>query len=285
MLQKYDALKSSLLLALAAAGGAALSGTATASEVACSLDNGYSIDLASYVAEAATCVEQASNFDAAMADALLTEINVERAAAGLAPLNRRASLDMAAQSHALDMSTRIYADHVDLEGRDHLHRIRAFDRTMLVGASGSNVTVGRAADGAAAIHQKIKMDEFSAANIVRDSFTDVGIGVVEEAGQFYVVQVFAAAEGEFETAIPVSAKGSQPLRANLSDRDRQVVAWGLIDAQSGEMLARSTMPRVRFSSAQGTDSAALDVLVAVRIFSFVLIGPLGCGRYLIFPRV
>ena len=278
MLQKYDKLKTSLLLALAAAGGAALSGTATASEATCNLDNGYSMELASYVAEAATCVEQAGNFDAAMADALLVEINAERVSAGLAPLNRRASLDMAAKSHALDMATRIYADHADLEGRDHLHRIRAFDRTMLVGASGSNVTVGRAADGAATIHQKIKMDEFSAMNIVRDSFTHVGIGVVEEAGQFYVVQVFAAAEGEFENAIPVSAKGSQPLLANLSDRDRQVVAWGLVDAQSGEMLAKSTMPRVRFSSAQGTDSAALDVLVAVRNNTFVLKGPLVSGR-------
>ena len=278
MLQKYDKLKTSLLLALAAAGGAALAGTATASETACSLDNGYSMELASYVAEASTCVEQAGNFDAAMANALVSEINAERVANGLAPLNRRASLDMAAKSHALDMATRIYADHVDLEGRDHLHRIRAFDRTMLVGASGSNVTVARAADGASVVHEKIKMDEFSAANMVRDTFTDVGIGVVEEAGQFYVVQVFAAAEGEFESAIPVSAKGSQPLRANLTDRERQVVAWGLIDAQSGEMLARSTMPRVRFSSAQGTDSAALDVLVAVRNNTFVLKGPLVSGR-------
>ncbi|MEM9179182.1 MAG: CAP domain-containing protein [Pseudomonadota bacterium] len=278
MLQKYDKVKSSLLLAFAAAGGAAISGTAAASTGACSLENGYSMDLASYVAEASDCIETAENFDNTIASELFIALNADRTAQGLAPLNRRTSLDMAAKAHALDMSVRIYADHVDHEGRDHLHRIRAFDRTMLVGASGSNVTVSLAADNAAAVHDKIKLDQLSADNMLRSTFTDVGIGVVEEAGQYYVVQVFAAAEGDFFQAIPVSAKGSQPLKASLTDRDRQVIAWGLVDSASGEMLARSTMPRVRFNNLKGAESAALDVLVSVRNDTFVLKGPLVSGR-------
>lgn len=277
MLHKYDKLKSSLLLALAAAGGAAISGTAMASEAGCSLDNGYASDLAAYVAEASTCIEQADNFETNVADGLLTEINLERAANGLAPLNRRASLDMAAKSHALDMSARIYADHVDPEGRDHLHRIRAFDRTMLVGASGSNVTVSLAAADASAVHNKIKADAFNADNILRASFTDVGIGVVEEAGQFYVVQVFAAAEGDLEKALPVAAKGTAPLNVRLSHRDQRVVAWGLVDADSGEMLARSSMPRVRFNGLNGAE-AQLNVLVGLRDATHVLKGPLVSGQ-------
>ena len=278
MLHKYDKIKSSLLLAFAAAGGAAISGTAAAATGSCSLENGYSMDLASYVAEASDCIETAENFDSTIASELFLALNADRAAQGLAPLNRRTSLDMAAKAHALDMSVRIYADHVDHEGRDHLHRIRAFDRTMLVGASGSNVTVRLAADNAAAVHEKIKRDELNADNMMRSTFTDVGIGVVEESGQYYVVQVFAAAEGDFYQAIPVSAKGSQPLKASLTDRDRQVIAWGLVDSASGEMLARSTMPRVRFNNLNGTDSAALDVLVSVRNDTFVLKGPLVSGR-------
>lgn len=278
MLHKYDKIKSSLLLAFAAAGGAAISGTAAAATGSCSLENGYSMDLASYVAEASDCIETAENFDSTIASELFLALNADRAAQGLAPLNRRTSLDMAAKAHALDMSVRIYADHVDHEGRDHLHRIRAFDRTMLVGASGSNVTVSLAADNAAAVHEKIKRDELNADNMMRSTFTDVGIGVVEESGQYYVVQVFAAAEGDFYQAIPVSAKGSQPLKASLTDRDRQVIAWGLVDSASGEMLARSTMPRVRFNNLNGTDSAALDVLVSVRNDTFVLKGPLVSGR-------
>lgn len=278
MLQKYDKLKSSLLLAVAAAGGAALSGTATAGEAICSLDNGYSANLATYVAEASTCVDQATNLDAAFADGLVAEINAERAANGLAPLNRRASLDMAAAAHALDMSARIYAAHADLEGRDHLHRIRAFDRTMLVGASGSNVAVARSADGTVEVHNNIKRDQLNQDNMLRPTFTDIGVAVVEEAGQYYVVQVFAAAEGDLERAIPVSATGAQPLRASLSDRDRQVVAWGLSDASSGEMLARSSMPRVSFTTIRGADTAYLDVLVAARDNTYVLKGPLVSGR-------
>ncbi|MCR9224282.1 MAG: CAP domain-containing protein [Hyphomonas sp.] len=278
MLQKYDKVRSSLLLAFAAAGGAALSGTATAGEAVCSLDNGYSINLAAYVAEASTCVDKATNLDEVVADALVAEINAERAATGLMPLQRRASLDMAAASHALDMSARIYAAHSDLEGRDHLHRIRAFDRTMLVGASGSNVAVARSADAASDVHNKIKRDQFNQDNILRASFTDIGVAVVEEAGQYYVVQVFAAAEGDLEKAIPVSAKGAQSLQASLSNRDRQVVAWGLSDVSSGEMLARSTMPRVSFNTIRGSDAATLDVLVAVRDNTYVLKGPLVSGR-------
>lgn len=278
MLQKYDKMKSSLLLAVAAAGGAALSAPAGASEVNCALQDGYADPLAAYVAEASTCISAAQNIATDVADALLAELNADRAGAGLEPLRRRASLDMAAQAHALDMSVRIYADHVDPEGRDHLHRIRAFDRTMLVGASGSNVTVSRSADDPSAVHAKIKRDEFSTNNMMHKSFTDVGIGVVEEAGQYYVVQVFAAAEGDFFEAIPVSAKGTQPLKASLADRDRQVIAWGLIDSASGEMLARSTMPHVRFANLRGAESAALDVVVSARNDTYVLKGPLVSGR-------
>jgi uncharacterized protein YkwD len=277
MLQKYDTLKSSLLLALATAGAAAISGTASAGEIACDLKNGYAIELASYVAEATTCVQESDQFATKIADGLLAEINAERSANGLAPLNRRASLDMAAKAHALDMSVRIFADHADQEGRDHLHRIRAFDRTMLVGASGSNVTVSLAAADAASIHQKIKMDEFNAANIVRESFTDVGIGVVEEAGQYYVVQVFAAAEGDLKTALPVSADGTAPLNVRLANRNRELVAWGLMDTASGETLARGSVPRVRFSNLDGAD-ASLNVLVGHNSQTYVLKGPLVSGQ-------
>ena len=278
MLHKYDKIRSSLLLAFAAAGGAAISGAAMASEAGCALEDGYDTQLSAYVSEATTCIESANNFDAGLADALFAEVNAERVNAGLSPLNRRASLDMAAKAHALDMSARIYADHADLEGRDHLHRIRAFDRTMLVGASGSNVTVSRAAASANDVHTNLKRDQLNIDNMMRDRFTDMGIGVVEEAGQYYVVQVFAAAEGDFFEAIPVSAKGSQPLKASLVDRDRQVVAWGLVDSASGEMLARSTMPRVRFGNLRGAESAALDVLVTAHNDTYVLKGPLVSGR-------
>ena len=277
MLQKYDKLKSSLLLAVAAAGGAAFSGTAVAAEANCSLENGYSIDLASYVAEASSCIDAADNIEHSVADGLMAEINADRVSNGLAPLNRRASLDKAAMAHALDMSVRIYADHVDPEGRDHLHRIRAFDRTMLVGGSGANVTVSLANADATAVHENVKMDAFNVDNMMRASFTDVGIGVVEEAGQYYVVQVFAAAEGDLNEAVPISVAGTAPLKAKLSSGDQRMVAWGLVDTKSGEMLARSSMPRIRYGALDGAD-AAINVLVGLHNSTYVLKGPLVSGR-------
>ncbi len=277
MLQKYDKLKSSLLLAVAAAGGAAISGAASASEANCALENGYSSELASYVAEATSCMDAADNINTTVAGGLFAELNAERVANGLAPLKRRSTLDQAALSHALDMSVRIYAGHVDLEGRDHLHRIRAFDRTMLVGASGSNVTISRAADTPEMVHAHLKGDDLNVTNMMRDSFTDVGIGVVEEAGQYYVVQVFAAAEGDLNEAVPISVAGTAPLKAKLSSSDQRLVAWGLVDTNSGEMLARSTMPRIRYSALDGAD-AAINVLVGLHSSTYVLKGPLVTGR-------
>ncbi len=278
MLQKYDRLKSSLLLALAAAGSAAFSGTAIAEGTACNLEDGFSVELASYIEEATICVNSAETLVARTADGLVAEINAERSAAGLAPLERRASLDMAAAAHALDMSARSFAAHADLEGRDHLHRIRAFDRTMLVGASGANVSVALSSADAAAIHNEIKRDQLNRDNILRAGFTDVGIGVVEQAGQVYVVQVFATAEGDLDKALPVSATGTQSLSASLMSRDQQVVAWGLSDTASGAMLARSTMPRVSYTALRTADAADLDVLVAVRDRTYVLKGPLVSGQ-------
>ena len=278
MLQKYDSLKSSLLLALAAAGSAAFSGTAIAEGTVCNLEDGFSVELAFYIEEAKACVNGAESLDAGTADDLVAEINAERSAAGLAPLERRASLDMAAAAHALDMSARNFAAHADLEGRDHLHRIRAFDRTMLVGASGANISVALSSADAAAIHDEIKRDQLNQDNILRASFTDIGIGVVEQAGQVYVVQVFATAEGDLDKALPISATGTQSLSASLMSRDQHVVAWGLSDTESGEMLARSTMPRVSYTTLRTADAADLDVLVAVRDRTYVLKGPLVSGQ-------
>ncbi len=277
MLRKYDALKSSLLLALAAAGGA-FSLTASAGETACTQADGYATNLAAYVTEASTCVGTSKALQSSTEAEILDAINAERATAGLSVLNRRTSLDLAAQAHALDMAARIYADHVDLEGRDHLHRIRAFDRTMLVGASGSNIMVSHASETGAAIHALIKGDELNAANIMRDSFTDIGIGVVEEAGQYYIVQVFAAAEGSLKEALPVNTAGTEPLKAKLLNKDRHVVAWGLIDSVSQETLASSKTPRVRFKNIKGAPSAGLDILVASQSDTYVLKGPLFSGR-------
>ena len=56
-----------------------------------------------------------------------------------------------------------------------------------------------------------------------------------------------------------------------------MVAWGLVDTNSGEMLARSSMPRIRYSALDGAD-AAINVLVGLHNSTYVLKGPLVSGR-------
>ncbi|HSD76919.1 MAG TPA: CAP domain-containing protein [Solirubrobacteraceae bacterium] len=56
--------------------------------------------------------------------AVLCEINSARARAGLRPLVPDARLALAARRHARDMVARRYFDHVSLDGRDVVRRVR-----------------------------------------------------------------------------------------------------------------------------------------------------------------
>ncbi|MEM8616160.1 MAG: hypothetical protein AAGF20_04420, partial [Pseudomonadota bacterium] len=85
MLQKYDAKISTVLLALAAAGGVTFAAPAHA-DWACSAEDGYGLDLVDYVQEAKTCLAAATGQRGDLAEALLTRINEKRDAAGARPL-------------------------------------------------------------------------------------------------------------------------------------------------------------------------------------------------------
>jgi uncharacterized protein YkwD len=277
MLQKYDVLKSSTLLAFAAAGGLAIAPTAAA-DVACSGADGYGPTVASYVAEASACLNATSLVRADMADELVERMNRDRAQAGLPPLARRASLDTAAQAHALDMATRGYADHLDKEGRDHLYRIRAFDRSMLAGATGANVLISEGGADAGDIYVAMLEDDLNAANLTREGFTHVGLGVVKDGGQSYVVQVFTTMEGELKQDLPLTMAGTTPIRATLKGNSREAVAWGLSDAVSGEFIAKGNTSRVRASRIGASPAAALDIVVSASTDVMVLKGPLVSAR-------
>jgi uncharacterized protein YkwD len=273
MLQFYDKIVSTALLALAAAGGGMFAAVAQDAP-ACDPSDGYGISLTKYVAEASSCVAQSEAFRTDFADELLTRTNRVREQAGLAPLTRRASLDQAARAHALDMAARNYASHTDLEGRDHLYRIRAFDRSMLVGATGANVLIAGTGADAGDIFVLMQEDELNDANLMRAGFTDIGIAVAKTDGQAYVVQVFASQEGELKEALPLTLSGTTPIRARLAGTGRETVGWGLTDQASGELLAKGNGTRVRASRLGDTLGAALDIVVNASHETQVLKGPL-----------
>ena len=273
MLHLYDKLKSASLLAFAAAGGALLSPMAMA-DTPCNAADGYGLSVAAYVTEASACIEASTTIRHDFVEELLERTNRDRAAAGLSPLVQRDSLNMAAQAHAIDMATRDYADHTDKEGRDHLFRIRAFDRSVLVGATGANVLITETGADAGDIYVAMQEDSFNADNLVRDGFTDVGVAVVKDDGQAYTVMVFAQVEGELNEALPLTLAGTSPIRATLTKSGREAIGWGLTDQASGEILAKGKTQRVRATRLGGTQAAALDLVVTVGTDHMILKGPL-----------
>ncbi len=165
-----------------------------------------------------------------------------RAQFGQSPLRLRESLDAAALIHAMDMATRQFAAHEDLEGRSHPYRIRLLDRRVLVGATGANITILPAVGtDAAAIYAALSADMVNLRNMSRDSFTDTGIGVVEADGRIYVVQVFAQVDGELDAPLPLTIQPGADLGAVFAESGLVFDGWEL-SGPDGERLARGINP-------------------------------------------
>lgn len=273
MLQFYDKMKSTSMLAIAAAGGALLAPTAIAA-TGCNTADGYDAELSAFVTEATTCISESDRLRTEISSEVIALMNADRASAGLRPLGERDGLTKAAAAHALDMSERRYTAHSDMEGRDHIYRVRAFERSLLLGATGANIIKTKPGASAADIYQTLKQDELNAKNLVRDGFTDIGMAIAERGGQFYVVQIFISAQGELQQELPLRVTQNTPIRASLNDGAREVIGWGLTDQASGEILARGKSMRMRSAFLDGSDAAALDFVVTDRQSTYILKGPM-----------
>lgn len=270
MLQFYD--KRFAALALSAIGASFLTLPAVASS-SCDLSDGYPASLSAYVAEATTCIADNGDLRTDLADAVFDKINQERDAAEIAPLTRNASLDQAAAAHAIDMMNRRYANHFDMEGRDHVFRVRAFNRSQLIGAVGANVLVAQPGANADDIFATIKADDLNAKNLVREGFSDVGMAIAVSDGQPFIVQIFAAVEGEFKNELPLTMSKNTNIRADLNDANRNVIGWSLTDQASGDLIARGKAARLRAASFESAQTANLDVVVTDQASIYTLKGP------------
>ncbi len=276
MLQRYDTLKSLSLLAFAVAGGALLAAPAAA-EADCQHLRGSMSSLTDYVTHSTDCVEGAQSLIADTEIALAEEVNAARETLGLAPLQRREGLDMAARVHALDMSDRNYLAHRDPEGRDHLYRIRAFDRSILVGDFGANVIKVPARYSGRDILNSMGQDEANAFNLIRDSFTDMGIGVIEKDNALYVVITFADVEGQLDQPVPLSPGASQSLKAKL-DGPLRPVKWALNDMTTGERLRIGHGQRLRPVRLGQDDAVGISIVAEAGLTEITLKGPMITGR-------
>lgn len=123
--------------------------------------------------------------EAALARAVLDLVNVERARAGLPPLQVDGQAERAAKAHSEDMNGRGFFDHITPEGWDPDARLR------MTGASGysgfgENIAVGQTT--AAEVMTAWMNSPPHRANILEPRFTHLGVGLDEDG--YYWTQVF-----------------------------------------------------------------------------------------------
>ena len=261
MLQKYDTFFAPRLLALAAAGAFTVS-SPTLAQTECNLMDGYGNTLSAYVNEAQACSEASGSPEHGFEQELFSRINAERARNDLAPLALRTGLNQAAKTHTLDMSQRAYADHVDLEGRDHLYRIRALDRTYLFGAVGASVMQTEIGSDAGDIYVAMLEDAQNNANILNADFTHLGISVTRGENGNFVTILYTESEGELQTALPVILDKTQTIHANLEASETEAIGWRLVDVETQTRLAKGINPRLNPKRLDDIAVANLDIFVS-----------------------
>lgn len=273
MLRFYDSLKPTKLLAMAAAGGLFLSASAAA-DVACDLSDGYATGLPDFALEMQACVETTDAERADLAEAIGDRIAADRQAHHLKSFATRDSLTSAAIAHGLDMSVRKYADHLDLEGRDHLYRIGTLDRTQLTGATGANVLITPANIDADALYDEIRAEQQNRANILNSQFTHTGIGIVEAGNRLFVTVLFTQMEGELNQALPLIASGKQRIRATFDNPQDKAIGWTLTEAHTQKMLAQGLNPLLNLDRLEHDAVTHLDIHVTSDTFEKSVRGPM-----------
>ncbi|WP_432247738.1 CAP domain-containing protein [Streptomyces sanyensis] len=121
----------------------------------------------------------------ALAAALFTLVNEERAAVGCAPVTADAALSGLARAHSADMAARGFFDHTDPDGADPWDRAEKAGVTDL---GAENIARGQADAGA--VMNAWMQSEGHRANILNCDFTTMGVGIHEGDGGPWWTQNF-----------------------------------------------------------------------------------------------
>ncbi|NMA69086.1 MAG: serine protease [Desulfitobacterium sp.] len=122
----------------------------------------------------------------AQEQAMVNEINKERAAAGLAPLQISLPLAEVAQLKANDMKTNGYFSHTSPTYGSPFDMLRSAGISFR--GAGENIAINSSVEGAMVAFMS---SEGHRRNILNPGYTHVGIGVVQSSHGTYFVQIFA----------------------------------------------------------------------------------------------
>ncbi|MFZ5646202.1 MAG: CAP domain-containing protein [Bacillota bacterium] len=132
-------------------------------------------------------------------DQMLSLVNRERAASGLAPLKSDSSLVKLARLKAQDMINNRYFDHISPTYGSPFEMMKKFGISYTY--AGENLAM---APSVASAHKALMESPGHRANILKENYDRVGIGIVVTGGYRYCVQMFTGGQRE----IPSSGGGT-----------------------------------------------------------------------------
>lgn len=132
----------------------------------------------------------------AVADWIVEYTNQARIAEGLPALTSESRLAEVAQAHSQNMAEQNFFSHIDLQGKNHQNRL---DQRYpgLVHSSGENIAKYPVIRGSDQDLARRLVDGWLASaghreNIMRTSYTRLGIGLAQQDNYVYATQLFAA---------------------------------------------------------------------------------------------
>ncbi len=190
------------------------------------------------------------------ADAFLDEIetvslrlvNEERLRAKLPPLLLDDRLSAAARAHSRDMLVRGFFDHVSPEGLTPADRIAGVHRRH-IGTSGENIwgqtgaNGGKAGSVAALAIKGLMASPGHRENILRETFTHIGVGAAGDGQHVRLTQLFGGRKALLDSDLPAMVRVGTPLAlaatpssADTRTRGRTAERFALFAADRGQAV-------------------------------------------------
>ena len=170
--------------------------------------------------------------DAAGEQTMLDAINAHRAAQGLEPLARDASLDAAALVHSAEMADRDVLEHVSEQTGTPADRVRAAG--LSIAEIAENVAMHHSSEAA---QQSLEGSEAHLGNMMNPRFTHAGIASVRDERGIYVTQVFGRIEPaapDFAAAPPVDVAPEIVAQPPELAAQPEIVAPQIVVPQGGD---------------------------------------------------
>jgi uncharacterized protein YkwD len=187
-------------------------------------------------------------------------INEERSTSGKTPLQHDDYLQQIARRHSLDMLKHNYFKHVNPKGMTVKERIMDEYRSILFKCAGENIWRMKNQHAyhpfttAEIMMNDLMNSEHHRANILSESYTHMGLGVVHSGEFTCATQVFAQILISFSPPVPRILKQGQTLFINKTGKNREIgilERFDLWDQKSGSVsgtpqsceYGRITVPR------------------------------------------